>query len=143
VARRTELFALAVIVCGLALNALARLPREPAQARQAPHAARARASAPASDVALRALRRDEPLDLNRAGAADLELLPGVGPALAQRIVSYRATHGAFASIDALAQVRGIGPKTLARLRPLLSIASTAAPARAAPASDRAPRSPTR
>jgi competence protein ComEA len=134
VARRTELFALAVIVCGLALSALARLPRVPAAAAGAPAEQRAiaHASRPASDTALRALREARPLDLNRAGAADLELLPGVGPALAQRIVSHRATHGAFSSVDALSQVRGIGPKTLARLRPLIAIANEPANARASP-----------
>jgi competence ComEA-like helix-hairpin-helix protein len=139
VARRTELFALAVIVCGLALSALARLPREPATGRPAPQARSDRADAPASDAALRALRKAEPLDLNRAGAGDLELLPGVGPALARRIVSHRTTHGAFTSIDALGQVRGIGPKTLARLRPLVAIAG----AQPAPVSDRTPRPGTR
>ncbi|HMI93241.1 MAG TPA: hypothetical protein VK509_17845, partial [Polyangiales bacterium] len=78
-ARRTELFALAVIVCGLALSALARLPRAPAAVRPpATQRANDRASNPASDAALRALREARPLDLNRAGAADLELLPGVG-----------------------------------------------------------------
>jgi competence ComEA-like helix-hairpin-helix protein len=138
VARRTELFALAVIVCGLALSALARLPREPATG-PAPQARSDRADAPASDAALRALRKAEPLDLNRAGAGDLELLPGVGPALARRIVSHRTTHGAFTSIDALGQVRGIGPKTLDRLRPLVVIAGS----QPSPVSDRTPRSATR
>jgi len=132
VARRTELFALAVIVCGLALSALAHLPRSPAQTRPVQQRAMARATAPASDAALRALRQAQPLDLNRAGAADLELLPGVGPALAQRIVRHREQHGAFTHIEALGQVRGIGPKTLARLRPLIAIASDPVPARASP-----------
>jgi competence protein ComEA len=129
-----ELFALAVIVSGLALSALAHLPRArvpaPAFAAQAHVHARAAAK---SDAALRAMREARPLDVNRAAVGDLELLPGVGPALAQRIVAHRVEHGAFASIDALAQVRGIGPKTLERLRPLVAIG--AAPA-GAPATDR-------
>jgi competence ComEA-like helix-hairpin-helix protein len=127
VARRRELFALAVIVCGLALSALAHLPRDPAAATPPSRHDQARASAPARDVALRALRDDRPLDLNTAVAADLELLPGVGPALAQRIVEHRTAHGAFASVDGLRQVRGIGPKTLARLRPLVAIAAAPSP----------------
>jgi competence protein ComEA len=128
VARRSDLFALAVIVCGLALAALARLPRESGSQGAQPNAslasaharARSHANGPASDAALRALRDARPLDLNTAVAADLELLPGVGPALAQRIVAYRSEHGAFADVDALGKVRGIGPKTLERLRPLVA-----------------------
>jgi competence protein ComEA len=60
------------------------------------------------------------LDLNKATAAELELLPGVGPATAKRIVEYRLEHGAFASVDDLDKVKGIGPKTLERLRPLVT-----------------------
>jgi competence ComEA-like helix-hairpin-helix protein len=117
-----ELFALAVIVSGLALSALAHLPRARAPAPAFAAQARMHAHAAAkSDDALRAMRESRPLDVNRAAVGDLELLPGVGPALAQRIVAHRVEHGAFASIDALAQVRGIGPKTLERLRPLVAI----------------------
>ena len=50
-----------------------------------------------------------PLDLNRAGVAELETLPGVGPVLAQRIVDHREQHGPFGSVDALQDVPGIGP----------------------------------
>ena len=119
-----ELFALAVIVSGLALSALAHLPRARAPAPAFAAQAHLRAhSAAKSDDALRAMREARPLDVNRAAVGDLELLPGVGPALAQRIVAHRVEHGAFASIDALAQVRGIGPKTLERLRPLVAISA--------------------
>ncbi|MFZ5452822.1 MAG: helix-hairpin-helix domain-containing protein [Thermodesulfobacteriota bacterium] len=62
------------------------------------------------------------LDLNRATAADLEALPGIGPALASRIVDYRRKHGYFEHLDDLMQVSGIGPKKLARLKPYLFIA---------------------
>jgi competence ComEA-like helix-hairpin-helix protein len=57
------------------------------------------------------------LDLNTASVAELELLPGIGPAMAKRIVEYRAQIGRFARVDELDKVRGIGPKTLERLRP--------------------------
>ena len=60
-----------------------------------------------------------PTDLNRATAADLEALPGIGPVLAERIVASRAQAGPFASVDDLKRVRGIGPATTARLRPLV------------------------
>jgi competence protein ComEA len=48
------------------------------------------------------------LDLNAATAAQLDALPGIGPVLADKIVSWRTDHGAFASIDQLRQVGGIG-----------------------------------
>jgi competence ComEA-like helix-hairpin-helix protein len=54
----------------------------------------------------------EPIDINRAGAEELTSLPGIGPALAQRIVAYREEHGPFPSIEALQQVSGIGPQTV-------------------------------
>jgi competence protein ComEA len=62
-----------------------------------------------------------PLDLNTASAADLEALPGLGPALAQRIVDYRRQHGPFKKIEDLEQVPGLGPKKLERLKPQLII----------------------
>jgi competence protein ComEA len=56
------------------------------------------------------------VSLNRASAAELEALPGIGPAKARAIVAYRELHGPFATLEALAQVRGIGPRVLAGLR---------------------------
>jgi competence ComEA-like helix-hairpin-helix protein len=67
------------------------------------------------------LRDGEPLDLNRATAAELELLPGVGPRLARDIVQERTRRGGFRSLEALDAVRGIGPKKLAKLRPFLRL----------------------
>jgi competence ComEA-like helix-hairpin-helix protein len=69
------------------------------------------------------------LDLNRATAGDLETLPRIGPATAQRIVSHRTTFGPFSSVDDLDAVKGIGPKTLELLRPHLYVRqdSTASP----------------
>ncbi len=64
-----------------------------------------------------ALRRGERLELNAASAAELELLPWIGPALAARIVAERAVSGPFRSVAELARVRGIGPRTLARIAP--------------------------
>ncbi len=51
------------------------------------------------------------VNLNAATLADLETLPGVGPALAQRIIDYRTEHGGFRRVEDLMEVAGIGPKT--------------------------------
>lgn len=59
------------------------------------------------------------IDLNTATPEALELLPGIGPALAQRIIQDRLTRGPFRGVDDLDRVPGIGPKTLAELRPLV------------------------
>lgn len=56
------------------------------------------------------------LDLNRATAAELDTLPGIGPVLAERIVAYRTTHGRFTSVDELREVSGIGQAKLAEIR---------------------------
>ena len=61
------------------------------------------------------------MDLNRATAAELEDLPGIGPALAKRIVEYRDQHGRFAVPEDLKKVSGIGDKTFARLAPMVSV----------------------
>jgi len=84
---------------------------------QAPPAAGESVSAgPASAGAARA-----PVDLNAAGAPELDALPGIGPVLAQRIVDYRTSKGRFASVDDLRQVEGIGPKKFEQLKPLLVV----------------------
>lgn len=62
-----------------------------------------------------------PLDINAAGAAAFESLPGIGPALAAAIVTYRTDHGPFRSVDALAQVPGIGPAKVEVLRELVTV----------------------
>ena len=56
------------------------------------------------------------LDLNRATRAELRLIPGLGDALAQRVIDHRERNGPFKSVSELRQVAGIGPKTLDRLR---------------------------
>ncbi len=63
-----------------------------------------------------ALFYGEALDINRASARDLELLPGIGPVLAARIVATREQHGPFAGPEALLAVPGFGPVRLARLK---------------------------
>jgi len=62
-----------------------------------------------------------PLLLNSATATDLDALPGIGPVLAQRIVTWRQQHGPFRSVDSLTDVPGIGPAMLARLSSLVRV----------------------
>jgi len=61
------------------------------------------------------------LDLNHADAKDLESLPGIGPVLAQRVIEYRTTVGKIQAVDDLRAVKGIGPKILARIRPVVMV----------------------
>ncbi|MGA2032428.1 MAG: helix-hairpin-helix domain-containing protein [Thermoguttaceae bacterium] len=62
---------------------------------------------------------DFQVDINQADWPELAELPGVGRALAERIVQSRRSQGPFLDCDDLRRVRGIGPKTLAAIRPYL------------------------
>jgi competence protein ComEA len=61
-----------------------------------------------------------PVHLNTATLEELDGLPGVGPVTAQKILDYRAQHGAFANADELDAIPGIGPKRLDQLRDLVA-----------------------
>lgn len=81
--------------------------------------------APADRVELSSLAaRDRlvlgcPLDLNEVSREELDLLPGIGPKLAARVVAYRRKIGRFGSLGQLTEVRGIGRRSVERLVPLL------------------------
>ena len=64
-----------------------------------------------------------PIDINAASAGELAALPGIGPALARRIVDNRLQHGRFRSVEELERVPGIGARMVERLRPLVSARS--------------------
>ena len=59
------------------------------------------------------------LNINTAAAEELQTLPNIGERMAKRIIDYRTQHGDFASVDTLQNVKGIGPKTLEKLRPFI------------------------
>jgi competence ComEA-like helix-hairpin-helix protein len=87
------------------------------------------ARAPGGMGASRRLAVGLPLELNRASAAELELLEGIGPRLAAAIVAEREARGPFSSVAELRRVRGIGPALLAKLDRVLEVdgAPTVAP----------------
>ncbi len=58
-----------------------------------------------------------PININTADAALLRLLPGIGPVYAKRIIAYRERNGLFSDVEQLKNIRGIGPKTMEKLRP--------------------------
>jgi competence protein ComEA len=61
------------------------------------------------------------INLNTATLEQLDQLPGVGPAIAQRIIDYRQTVGSFTSIEQITEVKGIGDATFEKIKPLITI----------------------
>lgn len=61
------------------------------------------------------------VNINTAGAVQLEQIPGVGPVLAQRIIAYREQNGGFTSVEQLTEVSGIGEVTFAQMQPMVTV----------------------
>ena len=61
------------------------------------------------------------ININTATSQELQTLPRIGPALAQRIIEYRQTSGGFSTVDDLANVKGIGAKTLEKIRDSINV----------------------
>jgi competence protein ComEA len=119
--------ALAVVALALSVAAAARLRPAPPPVVPAPaldtavQADSARSKQRRAQQAARPLKPGELIDVNSADVIELQRLPGIGPALAARVVAYRDSVGRFHDRDELIHVRGIGPKLLARIRDLIAL----------------------
>jgi competence protein ComEA len=83
------------------------------------HAALVAQSAPAPAAASKAA--GSVVNLNTATVDQLDGLPGIGPAMAARIVEYRQKNGGFKKLEDLMNIRGIGEKNFLKLKPLISV----------------------
>lgn len=63
----------------------------------------------------------KPVNLNTATSEQLQTVPGIGPATAEKIIQMRKSYGAFKSVDDLLAIRGIGPKRLDKMRKYLTV----------------------
>ncbi|HEY8716843.1 MAG TPA: helix-hairpin-helix domain-containing protein [Candidatus Acidoferrum sp.] len=68
----------------------------------------------------------QPINLNTANSAQLQQVPGIGPATAEKILQMRKSYGAFKSVNDLLAIRGLGPKRLEKMRKYLTVNKTAA-----------------
>ena len=105
------LLALAV---GFAGGWLAKPSGQPAPSE--PGVAARAAAAPAAEA-----YGPEVVNINLATDSQLQTIPGIGPVLAGRIVEYRAVYGPFSSVEELVNVKGIGEKTLEKMRPYITV----------------------
>jgi comEA protein len=125
---RALLFVAILLVGGVSVQyavdtARARLADSPVQISWPPHrtadgldmlSALDSARSAESDVITMTAAGDR-VGINTASSEELQRLPGIGPAIAERIIEYRARYGLFRSVDELTAVKGIGPKTFAKL----------------------------
>src|SRR5437763_969667 len=84
----------------------------------------------------------KPVNLNTANAEELQQVPGIGPATAEKILQMRKSYGAFKSVDDLLSIRGIGKKRLDKMRKYLAVSkSTAVNKPARPPASHPPNKP--
>jgi competence protein ComEA len=151
--RKALLFLATIGVLGAAARAVSAPPRAPSRAERAALAGQIQAVDSARDERARRPARGKGrrervasaprsasersaapsaiVDLDVADSASIVALPGIGPALAGRIVADRAARGAFGSLGGLDRVRGVGPKLAARLAPHVTFSGVARPSDAA------------
>lgn len=82
---------------------------------------RAATPQPAAAAAPTAVFVAAPVNINTATAAELEMLPHIGPTMAQRIIAYRAANGPFQHIEDLQEVEGIGETRYKDIAPLITV----------------------
>ncbi|MFY9143687.1 ComEA family DNA-binding protein [Sulfuricurvum sp.] len=61
------------------------------------------------------------ININKANSAQLQRLYGIGPTKAQEIIKYRKAHNGFRSVDELVNVKGIGAKTVIKIKPQVTV----------------------
>ncbi len=61
------------------------------------------------------------VNINKANSTQLQALSGIGPSKAAEIIKYRKAHKGFKTVDELVNVKGIGPKTVMKLKPYISV----------------------
>lgn len=84
-----------------------------------------------------------PVNLNTATSEELQTVPGIGPATAEKILLMRKNYGAFKSVDDLLAIKGLGPKRLEKMRKYLTVSKTPSSIKpAAVAKPSAPAKPT-
>ena len=68
----------------------------------------------------------KPININTANSEELQQVPGIGPATAEKILQMRKSYGAFKSVDDLLSIRGIGKKRLEKMRKYLTVSKAVA-----------------
>lgn len=77
--------------------------------------------APAEEPVLEEVLVEKSVDINQASLEELDRLPGIGPALGQRIIDYREQNSGFYDIEEIMEVSGIGEKTFQKLEPYIYV----------------------
>lgn len=80
----------------------------------------------------------KPVNINTATSEELQQVPGIGPATAQKILQMRKSYGPFKSVDDLLAIRGLGEKRLDKMRKYLTVAKPAAAKSALPGANSTP-----
>jgi competence ComEA-like helix-hairpin-helix protein len=96
---------------------------------------------PAAELAGKKKPPAQPINLNTATSEELQLVPGIGPVTAGKILQMRKSYGSFKSVDDLLAIRGLGPKRLDKMRKYLTVGKSATAKPAPPAAQPATKPP--